>query len=138
MRRTCLVGWRLTITSFPPVRLVRRGRSPLGLIWRDVPSVKAKSARLWRETWSISCWGLSLFSQNQCIGAAHTSLGLSLFTYSYNAHINVKLQSGQLLHSSSVSFFLTLCSCFIRTNKRLYSWLYNLQVLIIQQIKHSS
>lgn len=34
------------MATFPPLRLVRRGRSPLGLICKDVPSVSARSARL--------------------------------------------------------------------------------------------
>lgn len=34
------------MASFPPLRLVSSGRSPLGLICREVPSVSARSARL--------------------------------------------------------------------------------------------
>lgn len=34
------------MTIFPPLRLVRRGRSAAGLICMDVPRVRARSARL--------------------------------------------------------------------------------------------
>lgn len=54
-RLTCLVGCRLTMASFPPLRLVMRGRSPLGLICMDVPSVSARSACLWRQNWVRAC-----------------------------------------------------------------------------------
>lgn len=47
---TCLVGCRLTITTFPPLRFVSSGRSPLGLICKDVPRVSARSARLHANT----------------------------------------------------------------------------------------
>ena len=43
---TCLVACRLTMTTLPPLRLVRRGRFPLGLICREVPRVRARSAFL--------------------------------------------------------------------------------------------
>lgn len=46
IRLTCFVGCRLTMATFPPLRLVRSGRSPLGLICKEVPSVSARSARL--------------------------------------------------------------------------------------------
>lgn len=43
---TCLVGCRFTMTSFPPRRLVARGRFPLGRICREVPRVMDRSAFL--------------------------------------------------------------------------------------------
>lgn len=55
MRLTCLVVCRLTTASFPPFRFVMRGRSPLGLICMDVPSVSARSACLWRQNWNTAC-----------------------------------------------------------------------------------
>ena len=43
---TCLVACRLTMTSFPPLFFVIRGRLPLGLICREVPRVTERSAFL--------------------------------------------------------------------------------------------
>lgn len=53
IRLTCLVGCRLTITTFPPLRFVRSGRSPLGLICMDVPRVSARSAFLQSQQMEI-------------------------------------------------------------------------------------
>lgn len=77
-RLTCLVFCRLTMANFPPLRLVRSGRSPLGLICMDVPSVSARSARLQRRRYftiqsrtcsasaDITLNSLSLLSDKNC------------------------------------------------------------------------